>query len=192
MKGMVNDFDFTSKVDMVKANVTDSIINKGELDNSFGNSGDEIKVTKKGEDIISKLETLIYGKQLVKLDIESRIRDLKQIIVAPLTQDIDEYCYRGYKPQITQMCDCLFLVYPYSVTCFRDDMNSNYVPSGSSASKDFVVDKQTAEMCSKYNDLVYRCIDICSEICLANTMLNNLDPNTKYLLNVQQLKSLGF
>lgn len=192
MTALKNDFEFTSKVDMVKANVTESIINKGELEDNFSR-GDGVLVNKKGSEIIDNLKNIILGKQLLKVDLESRIKDLKELITAaPLAEPIDEYKYRGYQAQITGMSDCLNLKYSYQCCRFTEDMDTNLVPAGSETANSYVVTKQTADMCSKYNDLVCQCIDTCAEICLATTMINNLDPSSKYPLNIQQLKSLGF
>jgi hypothetical protein len=175
-----------------KDKVKDDKVEKGEISDALGRySSNRIEFKKKGKEIKEKLTSLVETLNAQKTSKATSIADLKKLITCcEPDREVSSYNYRGVKGVTSP-----YKLYDWCYTYFREDQPKmiSYIPDAPEGEEiKQAGSKEEAANCDKYNDLVRDFVDIMVDIAVADMYIRNMEDNTSYTLNSDQMSTLGF
>lgn len=155
---------------------------ENEIEKGILDYNNRIEFKKTGKEIKDKLVTL-------KASIQTKINDLATaagLLLGQTTEKpekpLSEYEYGTYKDKIGA-----YNVFDWNKCYFKED-NSGF----SYGSIDGNLSKDTCDIHSKYNDLIYSIVNLKRDSCECDVFLANLVDTEKYPLSTSELVKLGF
>jgi hypothetical protein len=174
----------------VDSEENEDVLEKGQINDSMLGYDSKINFKKKGSDIIAMLNASLISVNTKIKEIEKQIEDKKEKIGSECnpTQKCDSWRMGAYKDKIS----CPYMTYDWNLTYYSDSKSisdATVMQDGESVSKSTVT-KESAKLCSEYNQLVSMWIEMKVDAEAINVLVNNLDAKTTYDLTAKQLAAI--
>lgn len=165
-------------------------LEKGIVSDAFTYQSN-IKFTKTGKEMKEKIALVIPTLETQAAEVLKALDDAADVLEEQPTEKIDPWRLRQFKHIIISP----YKIFNWNQTYYyeKDAMNSSATAcigeSGHSCSP--ASSKEEADICSKWNQLVYKYVDVLYEIELLKMYQNNLEDKKSYELSSEQLVALG-